>query len=96
MRRTQRRVLLRVTSLRSRGSSYCCATEQLPRNPATRGAKTGEGRGGQARQCSATVAQSLSLRFLNFSNSRMGRLRHNIIFHFEEETRNNRLKISNV
>jgi hypothetical protein len=34
MRRTQGRVLLRVTSLRSRGPPYWCATHQLPRNPA--------------------------------------------------------------
>jgi hypothetical protein len=57
---------------------YCCATQQLPRNPATRGAKRGVGRGGKVRQRSATVAQSRSFRFLNFSNSRMGRLRHNM------------------
>jgi hypothetical protein len=32
------------------------------------------------RQHPATVAQSRSLRFLNFSSSRMGRLRRNIIY----------------
>jgi hypothetical protein len=42
------------------------------------GAKRGEGREGKTRQRSATVAQSLSLRLLNFSSSRMGRLSHNI------------------
>jgi hypothetical protein len=58
---------------------YCCTIQQLTCNPAKRGAKRGEGRGGKTRQRSATVAQSSSLRFLNFSSSRMGRLRHNII-----------------
>jgi hypothetical protein len=43
------------------------------------GAKRGEGRESKKRQRSATVAQSRSLRFLNFSSSRMGRLRHSII-----------------
>jgi hypothetical protein len=57
---------------------YCCATQQLPRNPATRRAKRGEGRGGQEWQRSATVVQSCSVRFLNFSSSHMGRLHHNI------------------
>jgi hypothetical protein len=37
-----------------------------------------EEKGGKARQRSATVAQSRSLRFLNFISSHMGRLRHNI------------------
>jgi hypothetical protein len=55
---------------------YCCTTQQLLCNPATRGANRGEGRGGKAWQCSATVAQSRSLRFLNFISSRMGRLHH--------------------
>jgi hypothetical protein len=78
MRRTQRCLLLRVTSLRSHGPS-CCAIQWLPRNLATRGAKRGEGRGGKTRQHSVTVAQSRSLTFLTFISSRMGRLRHNII-----------------
>jgi hypothetical protein len=34
--------------------------------------------GGKTRQRAATVVQSRSLRFLNFSSSHMGRLRHNI------------------
>jgi hypothetical protein len=42
------------------------------------GAKRGEGRGGKMRQRSATIAQSHSLRFQNFSSSRMGRLCDNI------------------
>jgi hypothetical protein len=46
------------------------------------GAKRGEGRGGKARQRSATVAQSRSLRFLNFGSSRMGRLRHSTFMVF--------------
>jgi hypothetical protein len=33
---------------------YCCATQYLSRNLATRGAKRGEGRGGKTRQRSAT------------------------------------------
>jgi hypothetical protein len=57
---------------------YCCAIHWLPRNLATRGAKRGEGRGGKTQQRSATLAQSRSLRFLNFSSSLMGRLRHSI------------------
>jgi hypothetical protein len=54
---------------------YCCATQQLPRNPATREANRGEGRGGKTRQRCAIV-QSCSLTFLNFSSSHMGWLRH--------------------
>jgi hypothetical protein len=42
------------------------------------GVKRREGRGGKTRQHSATVAQTRSLRFLNFSSSRIGQLRHNI------------------
>jgi hypothetical protein len=79
MRRKQRCVLLRVTSLRSRGPSLLLRDPVLPHNLATLGAKRREGRGGKTRQRSATVAQSRSLRFLNFSSSRMGRLRHNIL-----------------
>jgi hypothetical protein len=58
------------------GPPYCCATQQLSRNPATCGVKRGEGRGGKMRQHSVTVAKSYSLRFLNFSSFCMGRLRH--------------------
>jgi hypothetical protein len=42
------------------------------------GAKRGEGRGGNTRQRSATVAHSRSLRFLNFISSCMKWLRHSI------------------
>jgi hypothetical protein len=90
MRRTQRRVLLRVTSLRLRGPSLLLRHPVLPRqlSNARCGAKRGEGRGGKTGQRSATVAQSRSLGFLNFSSSRMGRLRHTIYWHnynnFEE------------
>jgi hypothetical protein len=81
MRRTQRRVLLCVTSLRSRRPTLLLRHPVLPRNLATQGsAKRGEGRGGKTRQRCATVAQSRSLKFLNFNNSRMGRLRHNMNF----------------
>jgi hypothetical protein len=81
MRRTQHCVLLRLTSRRSRGPSLLLRHPVLPRNSSTRGVKIGEGRGGKIRQRITTVAQSLSLRFLNFSSYRMGRLRHNIMTH---------------
>jgi hypothetical protein len=55
---------------------YCCATQYLSRNLATRGPTRNEGRGGKTRQCSATVVQLCSLRFLIFITSRMGQLHH--------------------
>jgi hypothetical protein len=66
MRRMQRCALLHVTSLRLRGPSLLLRHPVLTRNLATRRAKRGEGRGGKTWQRSATVAQSRSLRFLNF------------------------------
>jgi hypothetical protein len=80
MRRTQHRVLMRVTSLRLRGRSLLLRHPVLSRNLATREAKRGEGRGGKTWQCSATVAQPCSLRFLNFISSHMGRLCHTAPF----------------
>jgi hypothetical protein len=78
MRRTQRRILLRATSLSLRGPSLLLRHPVLPRNLATQGStKRVEGWGGETRQRSATVAQSRSLRFLIFISSRMGRLRDN-------------------
>jgi hypothetical protein len=77
MRRMQRRVLLRVTSMRLRGPSLLLCHPVLPRNLAKCGrAKRGEGRGGKTRQRYATVVQSYSLRYLIFISSRMGQLRH--------------------
>jgi hypothetical protein len=76
MRRMQRPVLLRVTLLRLRGPSLLLRHPVLPSKLATQGAARSEMKGGEKR--SATVVQSRSLRFLNFSSSRMRRLRHNI------------------
>jgi hypothetical protein len=79
MRRTQRRVLLRVSSLKLRGPSLLLRYPLLPCNLPTQGsAKQGERRESKNRQRSATVVQSRSLRFLISITSRIGRLRHNI------------------
>jgi hypothetical protein len=75
-RRTQRCVLLRVTSLRSRRPSLLLRDKVITAYPSN---TRNEGRGGKTRQRSATVAKSRSLRFLNFLTSRIGRLRHNIL-----------------
>jgi hypothetical protein len=55
MRRTQRRVLLRLTSLRSRGPSLLLRHPVLLRNLATHGAARSEGKEGEARRDSAPL-----------------------------------------
>jgi hypothetical protein len=52
---------------------YCCAIQCLLRNLVSYGAERDWGE-----TSLTTVAQSRFSRFLNFSSSRMGRLRHNI------------------
>jgi hypothetical protein len=63
MRRTQRRVLLCVTSLRSRGPSLLLRNPVLPRNLATHG----EARGRDGRQDAAALRYRCTVAFLEVS-----------------------------